>query len=756
MRVSLLAPIVGLALGLAACTDAAPPSPCEPDVGYFEAKVWPVVGRICVACHVAGGAAASSDFVLAPASATGSTMAANLAAARRMALATEAGEPLLLRRPVGTGHPGGMVISPGSAEHRALADFAARVRGDVGACDAPTCRQGDPGPRLLRRLSRAEYDATLRALFGVDARYAPGLVADVVVNGFDNNADALTVTPLLAEQLRQAAEEVAATVAARPDAACAGDGLVCARTWLETRGARVVRRPLTSDELTRWLAVYQVGRDTAAAGVPAHRAGLELMLAALLQSPSFLYRSELGELGDDGRAALTSYEIASELSYFLWSAPPDDELWQAAVADRLRDPAAIAVQARRLLAAPQARAALDRFTDQWLETERLATVARDADLFSTFTPAVRVAMSEEVHRQVADAVGRGASFGDLLTGRRTWIDATLAGFYGVPAPGAVDAAGFGAVDAGDRAGLLAAGAVVAAHARANSTSPVHRGKLVRERLLCQALPPPPPGVVAQPPPLDPTLTARDRYAAHASNPACAGCHRLMDPIGFAFEHFDGVGRWRADEGGLAIDDRGEIIDSRSTNGPFTGVGGLAAALATSPEAAGCFARQWLRWGYGVDEDDPQVACVAAEVEATFAAHGGPIEDLVVALTASVHFRFRQGDGATPTEPGPDGGVVDIDAGAPIDGGATGDPPGLTVSLTHTDDWPTGYCAALIVTNTSAAPITWRVTRPVTGTINNHWSCEISAATGAVTFTGASYNATLAPGARAEAGFCANL
>ena len=172
MRRSLLAPIVGLALGLAACTDAAPPSPCEPDVGYFEAKVWPVVGRICVACHVAGGAAASSDFVLAPASATGSTMAANLAAARRMALATEAGEPLLLRRPVGTGHPGGMVISPGSAEHRALADFAARVRGDVGACDAPTCRQGDPGPRLLRRLSRAEYDATLRALFGVDARYA--------------------------------------------------------------------------------------------------------------------------------------------------------------------------------------------------------------------------------------------------------------------------------------------------------------------------------------------------------------------------------------------------------------------------------------------------------------------------------------------------------------------------------------------------------------------------------------------------------
>lgn len=740
----------------AACAADAPRSDCPPDEAYFQARVWrPVLSRTCVMCHVASGPAARSSFVLTPDTAAGVMAASNLPAARAMALASEDGEPLLLRRPLGIDHPGGMVVTRGSPEHQALVDFVARVRGEPGACEAEaTCKPGDPGPRLLRRLSRAEYDLTLRALFAVDAHYAPGLVADVVVDGFDNNAAALTVSPLLAEQLRQAAEEVAATVAARPELACAGDGVACAGAWLDGQGARVVRRPLSASERARWLGVYQTGRDTAGPGVPAHRAGLELMLAGLLQSPAFLYRSEVGTLGADGRAELSSYEIASELSYFLWSAPPDDELWQFAVADRLRDPAVIAAQARRLLAAPQVRAALDRFTDEWLGVDRLPVVPRDADTFPTFTPAVRAAMAEELHRDVASALAGGDTVAGMLTRRTTWLDRTLAGFYGLPPPTAVDAAGFAEVEAGSRAGLLGTGAVLATHARANSTSPVHRGKLVRERLLCQPLPPPPPGVVAQPPPLDPALTARDRYTQHATDPACAGCHKLMDPIGFALEHFDGVGRWRADENGLAIDDSGAIVDSAHSDGSFAGLDGLSAHLAASPEVEVCFARQWLRWAYGVPEDDPRMACLAAELEAEFAGHG-VIEDLVVALTGSVHFRYRQGDGAVGPGPGPDGGVI-VDAGVDAPPDAGGDTSGITVSLTHTSDWPTGYCAALVVTNTSSQPVTWRVTRPVTGTINNHWNCEISATSGSVTFTGAAHNVTLPPGGHADAGFCAQL
>ena len=743
-------------LALAACADEAPRSDCPPDEAYFEARVWqPVLSRTCVMCHVDGGPAGRSDFVLTPAGASGAAPLSNLPAARAMALATEDGEPLLLRRPLGIEHPGGMVVTRGSPEHQALVEFVGRVRGEPGACDAvATCQAGDPGPRLLRRLSRAEYDETLRALFAVDAHYAPGLAADVVVEGFDNNAAALTVSPLLAEQLRQAAEEVAATVAARPDAACAGDGLTCAGAWLDGKGARVLRRPLTARERTRWLAVYQAGRDTAA-GEPPHQAGLSLMIAGLLQSPAFLYRSELGVIGADGRAALTSFEIASELSYFLWSAPPDDQLWQLAVEDRLRDPAVIAEQARRLLAAPQARTALDRFTDEWLGVDLLAVVARDVDAFPTFTPAVRASMAEEVHRGLAGALARGDTVADLLTARTTWLDRTLADFYGLPAPTGTDAGGFAEVDAGSRAGLLGTGAILATHARANSTSPVHRGKLVRERLLCQPLPPPPPGVVAQPPPLDPSLTARDRYEQHASDPACASCHERMDPIGFALEHFDGVGRWRADEQGLAIDDSGAIVESPHTDGTFIGLAGLSAQLATSPDVKACFARQWLRWAYGVDEDDPRMACLAAEVEAEFATHG-VIEELVVALTASVHFRFRQGDGAVGPGPGTDGGLPPVDAGVDAPTAPGGDSPGVTVSLTRTSEWPTGYCAALVVTNTSTQPVTWRVTRTVEGAINNHWNCETSASAGTVTFTGAPHNVTLAPGGRADAGFCAQL
>jgi hypothetical protein len=205
---------------LVAACDGDAASPCPPDETYFVERVWtPVLENRCNICHNPEGIAQRSDFILtAPGEDAAVSMGQNLERARRMAMATEDGEPLLLRRPTGTNHPGGMVIAPGSAEHRALVEFVGRVRGDEGACDGGelACQAGDPGPRMLRRLSRAEYDNTLSALFGIDARYAPALVADVVVKGFDNNARALEVSPLLAEQLRQAAEEVAAAGAARP------------------------------------------------------------------------------------------------------------------------------------------------------------------------------------------------------------------------------------------------------------------------------------------------------------------------------------------------------------------------------------------------------------------------------------------------------------------------------------------------------------------------------------------------------------
>jgi hypothetical protein len=511
-------------------------------------------------------------------------------------------------------------------------------------CDpAFECKVGEPGPRLTRRLSRVEYDNTVRVAFGVESTFGAVMSADIVVDGYDNNASALSVSPLLADQLRNAADSIAALAVAKADViGCStGDGIACAREYLLANDVRIVRRQMDDDELNRWVGVYQVGAETAAAGVPAHKAGMELMLSAILQSPSFLYRTELGEEDGAGQYALTPYEVAAELSYLFWAEPPDAELISAALNDRLKEPEQIEAQARRLLASPKARAAIDRFSAQWLDLDQLGVVAKDPATYPQLTDSLRAAMAEESKRVVADVIQRGGTFTDLLTAESTIANAELAQFYGVQGPASPDAAGFGRVNlaGSNRLGLLGLGAMLTAHALPNGSSPIHRGKVIRERLLCTELSPPPPGLNAEPPPIDPNATTRERYAQHRSDPACSGCHDLMDPIGYAFEHFDGIGRYRSDESGLPIDDSGNILATDETDGDFDGLPGLASKLAESPEVHACFAQEWLRWGYGLDSG--AVDCLADEVAAKFASGGLKIEDLLVALTQTEHFRFRR-------------------------------------------------------------------------------------------------------------------
>jgi hypothetical protein len=535
------------------------------------------------------------------------------------------------------------LITGGDDDGRDPGDDSACPGGEN--CDpAFECKVGEPGPRLTRRLSRVEYDNTVRVAFGVESSFGAAMSADVVVDGYDNNASALSVSPLLADQLRTAADSIAAAAVARAEiVGCAsGDGVACARDYLLENDVRIVRRQMDDTELNRWVGVYQVGAETAAAGTPAHKAGMELMLSAILQSPSFLYRTELGDETDGGRYALTPYEVASELSYLFWAEPPDAELISAALNDRLKEPEQIATQARRLLSSPKARAAIDRFSSQWLDLDQLGIIAKDPVTYPQLTDSLRAAMAEETRRVVADVIQGGGTFGDLLTSESTIANAELAQFYGVQGPTSPDAAGFGRVSlaGSNRVGLLGLGAMLTAHALPNGSSPIHRGKVIRERLLCTELAPPPPNLNAEPPPVDPNATTRERYAQHRSDPACAGCHDLMDPIGYAFEHFDGIGRYRADEGGLAIDDSGTILATVETDGEFDGLAGLASKLADSPDVHACFAQEWLRWGYGLDSDS--VDCLADEVATKFAAGGLKIEDLLIALTQTEHFRFRRG------------------------------------------------------------------------------------------------------------------
>lgn len=714
---------------------------CPDDLEYFRTRVWePILSRECVVCHVRDGLAGRSRLVLDPTS-----IEASLAAARAVAAVSEGGTSVLLLRPTGrhpAGHPGGAPVMLGSDLYRALETFVERVTAGRRCTEPPAdtaCIEIAPGKPRLRRLTRAEYDATVRALTGLASRWGEGLAADTVVRGFDNHAASLAVTPLLADQLRRAAEEIAAAVRLEAVLPCQPGAPGCAEAFVDAFGRRAFRRPLAPAERQRYLALMALE--------PEPEAAVRLAVSAFLQSPAFLYRSELGTPRADGARDLDAWEIASQLSYLLWGTMPDDALLAAAGSGALLAGDEIARQARRLLDDPRSDAALDRFASQWLGLDRLDTVPKDAEAFPGLDGALRASMREEARRFVADVIRGGGSLADLLAARHTFVDESLARFYGLGAAGRVERE--------QASGLLTLGAVLTVHAFPGSSSPIHRGKLVRERFLCQDLPPPPPNLGVMPPPVDPTRSTRERYAAHASVEPCVSCHRLMDPIGYAFEHFDGAGRFRATEAGRPVDATGEIAGSAASDGTFTGAPGLGAHLGRSTEAGACFARQWVRFAFGVDERE-ELGCLAASLGE--GALTMPVLELLVALTRASHVRTRLGAVPPPTPPGSGGPEAPLpDAGAPPpppDAAPTmGD---LAVEVVVDSRWDGGHCDSVRVTNRSAAAVRWRITLSIDGTLTDVWNATATPAGAETAFTGAGWNDTVEPGATASFGYCARL
>ncbi len=739
---------------------------CEAELSFFEREVnGPILAVRCVGCHNADGVAAETRMVLRHGA---DALSHNYDALAAVVEAELQGTPLLLLRPTGLhpdGHTGGALAPPGSLHHAALSGFVAQIQ--TAECDAPpvglaSCEQDAPGGPQLRRLSHAEYESSVEDLLGIDSHAASRFAADTVVHGFDNNAGALQVTPLLADQLAAEAERLATLAVADLGALlpCVPEqGDACAEQFLRELGRRAFRRPMTDDELARYLELHRLG---AAEGGFAD--GMQLALSTLLQSPNFLYRTEIGDgsAGGGARIALTDYEIATQIAYALTGSAPDEALLEAAAAGELVEAEARRAQAERLLQTARGREQLVRFVAKWLELERLASVPKDAELFPDFDQGIREAMEREVAAFVDDVVfGAEASgeLGELLTAGHTFVDATLAEFYGLPAV-AEDATE--RVDAPDpqRAGLLTLGAVMATHARPDGSSPVHRGKLIRERVLCQPLPLPPPGVVVEPPPVDPTLSVRERYDAHSQKEPCKSCHRLIDPIGLSLEHFDGVGRYREREGDHAIDASGEIVQSGATDARFDGAVELAQALAASPEVRDCFALQWFRFAHGVSED-AELACTVEQLRGRFADSGGRIQELLVATVEPSHVIERQpwieGPGvampqADPTAPVTEG-EQDEESGGPMGPETVGD---VSVSTRTDSSWEAGRCDAVTVTNDGAASTVWQVTLTLEGTMTNHWNATASGSSGEVTFTGVEWNRELAPAASAEFGYCLEL
>jgi hypothetical protein len=536
----------------------------------------------------------------------------------------------------------------GAAGAGCIGDIGAGDEG-VGGIDPPgpgpqSCSEGpQPGDAPIRRMTRFEYNNTVRDLLGDTTNPADGFGAEEEALGFNNNAANLTTSEQLAEKYMLAAEGVSeratADLASLLPCDPAIDEEQCAKDFIEEFLTRAYRRPPTADEKATFFGLWEVGKAETDFTV-----GVQLVIQAALQAPAFLYRVEFGLPAEGGKeiVGLDDWEMASRLSYLLWGSMPDDELFAAAEAGELSSKEQVAAQARRMLELPQARDSVRNFHQQWLDYDRIANVGKSEELFPDWSTAIGQLMREETETFLDQVIFEGEGNLDaLLTAPYSYMNAELAAFYGVDA---MVGEGFEKVDLDpkERAGLLTLGTLLTINAHSNQTSPVHRGKLVREQFLCDLMPAPPADVMITVPEPDPNSSARERFAQHSEDKACSGCHSLMDPLGFGFENYDAIARFRTEENDQPIDASGTITAS-DVDGDFVGAVGLAKKLAGSEDVQRCYAKQWFRYAYGRGENKGD-NCTTDWLDASFVESGGNITELLVALTQTDAFFYRPAGG----------------------------------------------------------------------------------------------------------------
>jgi hypothetical protein len=501
----------------------------------------------------------------------------------------------------------------------------------------------------IRRLTRFEYNRTVRDLLGDTSNPADVLPPEEEVAGFNNQAAALTSSDLLIEQYMKVAEDVGARAvldmnALLPECDPGLDGDdTCALSFIRDFGGRAFRRPLSQAEIDRLKTVFDWAVNDPDLG--RFEDGIQVVIEAALQSPSFLYRPELGgETPVEGDVVpFTSWEMATKLSYMLWNTMPDAALFAAAEADALQTKEQIAAQATRMLDDDKARDLIRNFHTQWLLLTHLDSVTKDTSVYPAFNGSLRPLWTEEIQAFVEHVILEGdGSLQTLLTADYSFMNEALASFYGGDVLDSVTGPEFRQVqlDPDRRAGFLTSAGLMATHANVNQSSPVFRGKFVREQLMCNTLPPPPNDLVIEPPELDPSKTTKEQFEEIGANPACAGCHTLMNPIGFIFEHYDGVGQWRDQQNGKAIDAIGEVVQTDDIDGDYDGAIELASALAGSTQVQECVSSQWFRFAYNrtVTQED---SCSVEQLNDVFRSSNFNVRALLVALTQTNAFLYRR-------------------------------------------------------------------------------------------------------------------
>jgi len=410
-------------------------------------------------------------------------------------------------------------------------------------------------------------------------------------------------------------------------------------TWATLGGLakRALRRPVTPQEKTKLIGLARLAREKKTTAEFAE--GVQLALRAVLSSPSFIFRPEPDAKPNDptARRLLNDYELATRLSYFLWSSLPDDELLTLADQGKLKDTTVLVAQARRMLKSPKAAALAENFAGQWLQLRKLAVVQPDD---TTFQPPLRKAMETEALRFFTGVVQEDRSVLEFLDARYTYLNETLAEHYGISG---VTGEAFQRVALTDnqRGGLLAMAGVLTLTSNPNRTSPVKRGKWVLDNFLGTPPPPPPPNVPELDKPGGPIVaeTLRKRLEIHRTNPACANCHLQMDAIGLALENYDLIGRWRMNDGGKAIDTSGVLPDGSKFNGP----GELKKVLLTKKsQFTHTLTDRLLTYalGRGIERTD---RCNLDSMTKSVENKGYKFSAIVEAVVTSPPFRERRGD-----------------------------------------------------------------------------------------------------------------
>jgi cytochrome c553 len=505
------------------------------------------------------------------------------------------------------------------------------------------CDLKDPGRVTIRRLNRTEYNNTIRDLVGVDFKPAKDFPADDVGYGFDNIGDIMFLPPLLMEKYLAAAEKIVDTAFQTPalkkrimiTAPSGRNKTAVARTILEQFGRRAFRRPVTAGELDRLVRFV----DLAEKNGDSFETGIQLALRAILVSPHFLFRIELDREPNNPKAihAINEYELATRLSYFLWSSMPDEALFREAQKGTLRKN--LEAQVERMLKDAKARALTENFASQWLQTCNLDTVTPNPRQFPSFNNALRADMRRETELFFEAIVKENRSILDFLAADFTFLNERLARHYGIKG---VEGTHFRRVKLqGDqRGGVLTQASILTVTSNPTRTSPVKRGKWILENILGTPLAPPPPDV----PELEEAKadgesgTLRQRMEKHRANPNCASCHERMDPLGFGFENYDAIGAWRTKEGNSAIDPSGTLPGGKTFKGPRE----LKVILKDrAPEFARCLAEKTLTYalGRGLEYYD---RCTVDAVAAALAKKDYRFATLVIEVVKSDPFQKRRG------------------------------------------------------------------------------------------------------------------